>query len=70
MYAIRSYYAAAARLAAATGVRLASETFNARAARGAGRPFIPKVPYFGEAAEEFLRNVDVLLLVEARSPVT
>ena len=61
--------AAAARLAAATGVRLASETFNARAARGAGRPFIPKVPYFGEAAEEFLRNVDVLLLVEARSPV-
>jgi acetolactate synthase-1/2/3 large subunit len=61
--------AAAARLAAATGVRLASETFNARAARGAGRPFIPKVPYFGEAAEEFLKNVDVLLLVEARSPV-
>jgi acetolactate synthase I/II/III large subunit len=61
--------AAAARLAAATGVRLASETFTARAARGAGRPFIPKVPYFGEAAEEFLRNVDVLLLVEARSPV-
>jgi acetolactate synthase-1/2/3 large subunit len=61
--------AAAARLAAATGVRLASETFNARAARGAGRPFIPKIPYFGEAAEEFLKNVDVLLLVEARSPV-
>jgi acetolactate synthase-1/2/3 large subunit len=61
--------AAAARLAAATGVRLASETFTARAARGAGRPFIPKVPYFGEAAEEFLKNVDVLLLVEARSPV-
>ena len=61
--------AAAARLAAAAGVRLASETFNVRAARGAGRPFIPKVPYFGEAAEEFLKNVDVLLLVEARSPV-
>jgi acetolactate synthase-1/2/3 large subunit len=61
--------AVAARLAAATGVRLASETFNARAARGVGRPFIPKVPYFGQAAEEFLKNVDVLLLVEARSPV-
>jgi acetolactate synthase-1/2/3 large subunit len=61
--------AAAGRLAAATGARLASETFNARAARGAGRPFIPKVPYFGEAAEAFLRDVDVLLLVEARAPV-
>jgi acetolactate synthase-1/2/3 large subunit len=61
--------AAAARLAAATGVRLASETFNSRVARGAGRPFIPKVPYLGEAAEAFLRDVDVLLLVESRSPV-
>lgn len=57
------------RLASATGARLASETFNVRAARGAGRPFIPKVPYFGEAAEAFLRDVEVLLLVEARSPV-
>lgn len=57
------------RIAAATGVRLACETFNARAARGAGRPFIPKVPYFGEAAEAFLKDVDALLLVEARSPV-
>jgi len=61
--------AAAARLATATGVRLASETFNARVARGAGRPFIPKMPYLGEMAAEFLKNVDVLLLIEARSPV-
>jgi len=59
----------AARLAAATGVRLASETFNVRAARGAGRPFIPKVPYFGEPAEAFLADVDVLVTVEARTPV-
>lgn len=61
--------AAAHRLAGASGARLASETFSARAARGAGRPFIPKVPYFGEAAETFLREVELLLLVEARSPV-
>ncbi len=60
---------AAARLARSTEVRLGCETFNARVARGAGRPFIPKVPYFGEPAEEFLRDVDVLLLIEARSPV-
>ncbi|MGH8135504.1 MAG: acetolactate synthase large subunit [Steroidobacteraceae bacterium] len=61
--------AAAARLAAATGVRIASETFNARAARGAGRLSIPRVPYFGDAAEAFLADVDALLLVESREPV-
>ena len=61
--------AAAARVAAATGVRIASETFNARAARGAGRLFIPRIPYFGEAAEAFLADVDALLLVESREPV-
>lgn len=61
--------AAAARLAAATGVRIASETFNARAERGAGRLFIPRVPYFGDAAEAFLVDVDALLLVESREPV-
>jgi len=48
---------AAARLAAATGARLTSETFNTRAARGAGRAFIPKVPYMAEAAEAFLKDV-------------
>jgi acetolactate synthase-1/2/3 large subunit len=61
--------AAASRLASATGVRLACETFNSRVACGAGRPFIPKVPYFGDAAEAFLQDVDVLLLIEARPPV-
>jgi acetolactate synthase-1/2/3 large subunit len=61
--------AAAARLAAGTGVRIASETFNARAARGAGRLSIPRIPYFGEAAEAFLTDVDALLLVESREPV-
>jgi acetolactate synthase-1/2/3 large subunit len=60
---------AAARIAAATGARLASETFNARAARGRGRPFVPKIPYFGAAAEAFLGDVDALLRFEARSPV-
>ena len=61
--------AAAARLAAATGVRIACEAFNARAARGAGRLSIPRVPYFGDAAEAFLADVDALLLVESREPV-
>jgi len=61
--------AAAARIAAATGARLASETFNARSARGAGRPFVQRVPYFGEAAEAFLAGVAQLLLVESRAPV-
>ena len=61
--------AAVARLTAATGVRIASETFNARAARGAGRLFVPRVPYFGDAAEAFLADLDALVLVEARAPV-
>jgi acetolactate synthase-1/2/3 large subunit len=61
--------AAAARIAAATGARLASETFNARAARGAGRPLVPRLPYFGEAAEAFLADIADLVLVEARAPV-
>ncbi|MEX1994928.1 MAG: acetolactate synthase large subunit, partial [Steroidobacteraceae bacterium] len=61
--------AAAARIAAATGARLASETFNARAARGAGRCFIPRVPYFGDAAEAFLAGVEQVFLVESRAPV-
>ena len=61
--------AAAARIAAATGARIASETFNARAARGAGRPIVPRVPYFGDAAEKFLAGVGHLLLVESRAPV-
>jgi acetolactate synthase-1/2/3 large subunit len=60
---------AAARIAAATGARLASETFNARAARGAGRPAVPKIPYFGAPAEAFLADVDALLRFGARSPV-
>jgi acetolactate synthase I/II/III large subunit len=61
--------AAAARLAAATGARLASETFNARAARGAGRPFAPKVPYFGEAAEAFLKDCEGVLRFGSATPV-
>jgi len=61
--------AAAARLATATGVRVASEAFNSRAARGAGRLFIPRIPYFGAAAEAFLSDVEVLLLFESREPV-
>ncbi len=60
---------AAARIAVATGARLASETFNARAARGGGRPLVPKIPYFGAAAEAFLSEVDALLRFGARSPV-
>ncbi|MBM5812934.1 MAG: acetolactate synthase large subunit, partial [Gammaproteobacteria bacterium] len=60
---------AAARLAAATAARLACETFNRRVARGAGRPYLPKIPYFGAMAGQFLQGVNVMLLIGARSPV-
>lgn len=61
--------AAAARIAARSRARIASESFNTRAARGAGRLFIPRVPYAGEAAEAFFGNVEILLLIESREPV-
>ena len=40
----------AARVAAATGARMVSETFSARIERGRGRPPVERLPYFPEQA--------------------
>ena len=61
--------ALAHRVAAATGCRLLAETFNARLARGRGRPAIERVPYDTDLALEALRGVEHLVLVGARAPV-
>src|SRR4051794_36356082 len=61
--------AQAHRVAAATGCRLLAETFNARLARGQGRPAIERVPYDTDLAIEALRGVEHLVLVGARAPV-
>ncbi|MFZ7197033.1 acetolactate synthase large subunit, partial [Bordetella avium] len=61
--------AAAARIAQATGVRLASETSNRRIERGLGRAPVERLPYPVDMALEFLKDVRNLVLVGSRSPV-
>jgi acetolactate synthase-1/2/3 large subunit len=52
---------AAARIAAATGARLYSETFPARTERGGGLPDIDRLPYFPEPALAALEGATVVL---------
>ncbi len=60
---------AAGRVAAATGCRLLTEKFPARAERGAGLPVVDKLPYFPEPAREALTGVGAVVLAGAPSPV-
>lgn len=61
--------ATAGRIARAVGARLFCDTFNARLARGAGRPFIPSLPYFAEGVLDVLKDVRHLVLVGTQAPV-
>jgi acetolactate synthase-1/2/3 large subunit len=58
----------AAAIASTGNVRLMSETSNGRAERGAGRTFIQRIPYRIDAAVEFMRDIDLLVLVGAHAP--
>lgn len=60
---------AAAAIADATGARMFSETFPARAERGGGLPDIDRLPYFPETAVAALRDADLVLLAGADAPV-
>jgi acetolactate synthase-1/2/3 large subunit len=60
---------AAARVAAGTGARLMSETFPARAARGAGLPDLARLPYPPEMAMAALAGTKHLVLAGAEAPV-
>lgn len=60
---------AAGRIAAATGARLYSETFPARAERGGGLPPIDRLPYFPETAVAELRDAAVVVLAGVSEPV-
>ncbi len=62
--------AAAARIAAASGVRLFAETFPTRLERGAGLPPIERIAYLAELAAVQLRGLDDLILVDAKDPVS
>ncbi|MEL7297540.1 MAG: acetolactate synthase large subunit [Pseudomonadota bacterium] len=56
-------------IAAATGARLITETFCARLQRGVGRVVTERLPYFAEAATEFLAGTDVMVCIGAAPPV-
>jgi acetolactate synthase-1/2/3 large subunit len=61
---------AAARLAAATGVKLLAEVFPTRLERGAGLPPVERLAYFAELAGVQLAGLKHLVLVDAKSPVS
>ncbi|HUO94436.1 MAG TPA: acetolactate synthase large subunit [Rhizomicrobium sp.] len=61
---------AAGRIAAKSGARLMCDTFAPRLARGAGRVAVERVPYFAEQIVEFLQNVEQLILVGTKPPVS
>jgi acetolactate synthase-1/2/3 large subunit len=65
----RAGQVAAGRIAAATGARLYSETFPARAERGAGLPGIARLPYFPEDAATALKDASAVIAVGAAEPV-
>lgn len=60
----------AGRIAEATGARLISETFFTRQQRGAGRVETERLPYFGEMAAEHLQDLDTLIIVGSKPPVS
>jgi acetolactate synthase-1/2/3 large subunit len=62
--------AAAGRIAEATGARLIVDTFAPRLARGAGRVAVQRIPYFAEQIVEFLAEVEDLVLVGSKPPVS
>jgi len=62
--------ASAARIAAATGVRVFANRYGARYHRGGGRPSPLRLPYFPEPAEAQLAGLKHLILVESAPPVT
>ncbi|MCO5089414.1 acetolactate synthase large subunit [Bosea sp. (in: a-proteobacteria)] len=59
----------AARICAATGARIFSQTSNGRTERGAGRVAMPRVFYPVDKALDQLKDVDYLVLVGAQAPV-
>ena len=61
---------AAGRIAAATGARIACDTFAPRCQRGAGRVQVERIPYFAEQIVEFMNGTEQLILVSAKPPVS
>ncbi len=61
---------AAARIAAKAGVKVLTEVFPTRLERGAGRPPVERLAYLAELATLQLSDLDHLVLVDAKAPVS
>ncbi|SDU15500.1 acetolactate synthase-1/2/3 large subunit [Pseudomonas pohangensis] len=61
---------AAARIAAHSGVKLLAEVFPTRMQRGAGLPAVERVAYMAEMAGVQLAEIEELILVDAKAPVS
>jgi acetolactate synthase-1/2/3 large subunit len=61
---------AAARIAAHSGVKLLAEVFPTRLERGAGLPAVERMAYLAELAGVQLADVQHLILVDAKAPVS
>jgi acetolactate synthase-1/2/3 large subunit len=60
----------AGKIAEATGARLFSDTLYPRMQRGAGYPMVERLPYRPENTIAVLKEIDVLILVGAKPPVS
>lgn len=61
---------AAGRIAAATGARIMCDTFSPRVQRGAGQVLIERIPYFAEQIVECLEDVEQIILVGTKPPIS
>ena len=66
----REGLAFAGRIAAKSNARILCDTFTPRIQRGAGIVALERIPYFAEQIVEFLKDVEQLVLVGAKPPVT
>ncbi|HWR95537.1 MAG TPA: acetolactate synthase large subunit [Arenimonas sp.] len=60
----------AARIAEHSGVKLLAEVFPTRMQRGAGLPAVERIAYLAEMAGVQLAEIDELVLVDAKAPVS
>ena len=58
------------RIGKATGARITTDTFPTRVARGAGTAVIDRLPYLAEMAIDTLKDVQHLVLIGAKPPVS
>jgi acetolactate synthase-1/2/3 large subunit len=61
---------AAERLRRTTGARVFAHRYAARTTRGAAIPAVERIPYFPENAQALLADIERMILVESRPPVS